>query len=322
VIDRRQALGLIAGAVLAPGALAQEGKVWRIGILFGTRRPASTATHPFAAGLRDLGYVEGKNVTLEWRFAEERLDRLPALAVELVKLNPDVIVAANTAASRAAQKATATIPIVMLSVGDPVGAGLVDSLARPGRNITGLSMVSSDLGLKWFEIARSLVPNLERVGVLLNSGNPAYRATLEGVWTAARPAKMLVFPVEANSAAEFERAFEQLKRAGVGALVVQPDELFTNRRVAELAMKMRLPSVSGRPDRADSGVLISYGVNVKQLQRRGAIYVDKILKGAKAGDLPVEQPRDYELIVNLKTAKAIGITIPKELLLRASEVIE
>jgi putative ABC transport system substrate-binding protein len=327
-MNRRRAIASTL-ALIASSALAQQqGRIWRLGFLSANRRPASIASHRFAGfvqGLRELGYVEGKNLSIEWRFGDDMYDKLPALAAELGKLKVDVIAVTGTAATRAAQKATgASIPIVMLGVGDPVGSGLVDSLARPGRNTTGVSLLSPDLATKWFEIARSLVPNLDRIGVLLNPANPAYSPTLESAWRAAKPANVLVFPVAAKDATEFDYAFGILKRAGVSALLVQNDGVFVDgaRRLGELAMKARLPTIAGRREWAEAGCLASYGTNVLQLYRKAASLVDKVLKGATAGELPVEQPVDFELFVNAKTAKAIDVTIPRELLLRADKVIE
>ena len=325
-MNRRQAIAC-ALALAASPALAQQGRVWHIGFLVPSRRASAIAFTRYGAviaGLRDLGYVEGKNFVVEWRYGDDAYERLPALAGELVKLNPDVIVSSGTPATRAAQRATSTIPIVMIGAGDPVGTGLVDSLARPGRNITGVSIQSADLGSKWFELARSIVPSLERVGLMLNTLNPAYASTLQSAWRAAKPTNTLVFPVEVRTVDDFERAFNQLTRAGVGALVIQNDGLFADsgRRLAELAIKAKLPTVGGRREATEAGFLISYGTNLPQSYRRAAVYLDKIFKGAKPGDLPVEQPTDFEMFVNMKTARALGITIPKEVLLRADKVIE
>lgn len=328
-MDRRHtivALAALVGSAPFGVALAQQGKVWRIGFLIPNRKPASLATHRYGAflqGMRDLGYIEGKNLVIEWRAADEVYSRLPALAAELVALKPDVLVTTGTIATRAAQKAAHGIPIVALALGDPVGGGLVDSLARPGRDTTGMSMLSNDLGPKWLEIARTLVPKLSKVGVLVNITSPAYRATLEGLWSAARAANVLVFPVDVRSAADFERAFDVAKREAVGALIVQNEPMMSDhsRRLADLAAKARLPMITARREFAEGGCLISYGTNLSKLFRRAATHVDEIFKGAKAGDLPIEQPTDYELLINLKAAKAIGLTIPRDLLLRADKVI-
>ena len=324
--SRRQAITSLLALAAWP-AFAQQDRVWRMGFLAPNRRPKPFASHPygaFVAGLADLGYVEGKNLSIEWRFADEGFDRLPGLVAELAKVKPDVLVTSGTAAARAAQKAAKGIPLVMLGLGDPVNSGLVDSLAHPGRNATGISITSSDVVPKQFELARTLVPGLERIGLVLNSANPAYAATLESAWRSAKPNKMLVYPVAMKGAAELEASFDLLKRAGVGAVLLQNDGVLVDnaRRIAELAAKARLPSIAARREPTESGCLISYGTNVPRLYRTAARLIDKILKGANAGDLPVEQPNEYELVVNLRTAKAIGLTIPKEVLLRADKVIE
>ena len=324
--NRRQAIASIVALAAFP-AFAQQGRIWRIGFLTPARRPASFATHQygtFAAGLGDLGYVEGKNLSIEWRYADEAFDRLPALAAELVKAKPDLLVTSGTAAARAAQKAAKGIPLVMLGVGDPVNSGLVDSLAHPGRNCTGVSLVSPDLVPKQFELARSLVPGLERMGLLLNAANPSYTATLESAWRSAKASKLLVFPVGVRGASEFEASFDLLRRAGVGALQLQNEGIFVDnaRQIADLAAKVHLPTITGRRECAERGCLISYGTNVPRIYRSAARLVDQILKGANAGDLPIEQPNDYELVVNTRTAKALGLTVPREVLLRADKVIE
>ena len=325
-MNRRAALASLVALAALP-ALAQQGRVYRVGFLTPNKRPASLAGHRYGAfvdGLRELGYVEGKNLVIEWRYAEEVYGRVPALASELANARVEVIVATGSPATRAAQKASPGIPIVMAGVGDPVGSGLVDSLARPGRNTTGLSFVSPELGTKWLELARSVAPKTTKVGVIVNVTNLAYPVTLEGVWSAARLAKIVVFPAEVRSAADLERAFEVLKQESVGAVILQNESMINDNgpRIAELARKAQIPVIAPRRELAEAGCVISYGTNVPQLFRRAATYVDKILKGAKAGELPVEQPTDFELIVNLKSAKAIGLTIPKELLLRADKVIE
>jgi putative ABC transport system substrate-binding protein len=330
-MSRRQVVVALAASVAllaTRGVLAQQqGRVWRIGFLSPNSRPASLASHRFGAfvqGLRDHGYVEGKNLTIEWRYAEDAYDRMPAMTAELARLKVDVIVAAGTGATRAAQKASSAIPIVMLGVADPVRSGFIDSLARPGRNTTGTTLISPELGPKWLEIARNVVPKLKRVGVLVNVASSAYSQTLESVRNAAKAAGISVFAAEVRAVQDIESAFDALKREGVGALVVQNESVFVEhgRRIGALAAKTRLPSITGRREFAEAGCLISYGPNVRLLYRAVAGQVDKILKGASAGDLPVEQPTDYELVVNQKTAKAIGLTIPRDLLLRADKVIE
>jgi len=329
-VRRRQFL-IAAGALLAapfPSAAQRQGKVWRIGFLMGFRRPASFDSSGYLStilrGLRDLGYVEGKNSVFEWRFAEGRNELLPALAAELVKLNVDVIVTAGTPATLAAQKATTTIPIVMI-VGDPVGAGLIASLARPGGNTTGVSSLDVELSPKLLELLLIVAPKASKVAVMVNPDNSAQYRTLKLAQDAAQRVGISVLALEPRTAVEIENAFPVMVQQGAGAVLVAPDSLLFGshvRQIAELAAKHRLPSIGGDTGYAETGCLLSYAANGADLTRRQVIYVDKILKGAKPGDLPVEQPTKFDLVINLKTAKALGITIPRELLLRANRLIE
>jgi len=279
---------------------------------------------PFRRGMRELGYVEGKNLVIEWRSADGKFEYLPALAAELVQLKVDVIVTAGAAATSVAQKATTTIPIVMGATNDPVGGGFVMSLARPGGNITGLSLVSADVSPKHLEMLLSVVPKLSLVAVLLNPTNPGYSAILESAEAAARGTNVKILAVKAQTQQEIENAFSLMVRQNAGAIIIMADAFFNQqvRQIAELALKNRLPSISGGIGNAEAGGLLNYGMNVGDSYRRAATYVDKILKGAKPGDLPVEQPTKFELVINLKTAKALGLTIPKSVLLHADEVIQ
>jgi putative tryptophan/tyrosine transport system substrate-binding protein len=320
-------LALVAlGSAAAPlASFAQQGKVWRVGFLSGS--PASLSPHNAAAflkGMRELGYIEGKNLVVEWRFADGNFDRLPSLAVELVQLKVDVIVAVASPAIGAAQKATTTVPIVMATTGDPVGSGFVKSLARPGGNITGLSNMNGDIGPKLLDLLRSVVPKLSRVAVLVSPTSTTYRAISESVQSAAQKAKVKTLMAEASSSQEVETAFSRMARENVDAVIVGASTFFTlqQRLVAELALKYRIPSMFGNPVNVEAGGLMSYGYKPTDNYVRAATYVDKILKGAKPGDLPVEQPVTLELVVNLKTAKTLGITIPQSILLRADAVIE
>ncbi len=276
------------------------------------------------AGLRDLGYVEGKNILIEFRWADGKYERLPSLAAELVQLKVAVIVAATTIDIQAARQATTTIPIVMVSTGDPVGAGFVASLARPGGNITGLSTLNVDISGKWLELLRVAVPKLSRVAVLVNPGHSLHPEFLKRIQAAAKTTGVNVSPVQASTASQIEAAFGAIKQERAGALIVLPDPFFIlhGRRIAELAMKNHLPTMFRSLEFVGAGGLMGYGQNVAEEFRRAATYVDKILKGAKPADLPVEQPTKFELVINIKTAKAIGLTIPQELLLRADKVIE
>jgi putative tryptophan/tyrosine transport system substrate-binding protein len=326
-LNRRQAaFGLAALLVAGTSGAQSQGKVWRIGFLTPNRRPASLQAHRFGGllqGLRELGYVEGTNLAIEWSFADDVYSLLPTMAAELVALRVDVIIAGGTAATRAAQKATSSIPIVMLGVGDPVASRLVSSLARPGANTTGSSTVSRDLSAKWLEIARSIVPAMSRIGVLLNAGNPARTVTLDGLRKAAAASSVAVVPFEVRGVTDFDAAFQQMKQERTQGLVIQNEAMLrdASAAIARFAMQARLPSVSGGHEFAEAGCLVSYGSNLFDLYRNVARQVDKILRGAKPGDLPVEQPTSYELVVNLRTAKALGLSLPKELVLRADRTI-
>jgi len=319
------------GAVLLAAPLAPEAqqaaKVARIGFLATNLAANSHLPDAFRQGLRDLGYVEGRNVLIEYRDAEGKLDRLPALAAELVALKVDVIVAPNTPAALAAQQATRTLPIVFIGVGEPVRSGLVTTLARPGGNVTGLSVISPELVGKWLELLKQAVPGVSRVAALRQPGamdDRTEKDMLEGADVAARKLGVRLQFVEARGPADFQRAFSDMARARAGALTVRPAPMFMSerRRLVDLAAENRLPTVYPWREFVDAGGLMAYGPNLADLYRRAATYVDKILKGAKPADLPIEQPSKFELVINLKTAKALGLTIPQSLLLRADEVIQ
>jgi putative ABC transport system substrate-binding protein len=324
---RDTVLALVAlGAVAGPLAsfAQQPGKVWRVGFLSLTSASLSSKnTDPFLRGMRELGYVEGKNLVIEWRSADGKFERLPGLAAELVQLKVDVIVAVPSSAIAAAQKATTTIPIVMATAADPVGAGFVKSLARPGGNITGLSSMGGETGAKLVDLLLSVLPKLSRVAVLDNAST-SYRSTSKSVQAGARKAGLKTLVAEASAPQEIENAFSMMAREKADAVIVGTAAfpILQQRQIAELALKYRLPSMFGNRAFVEAGGLMSYGTKTADLYLRAATYVDKILKGAKPGDLPVEQPVTLELVVNLKTAKALGITIPKTILLRADEVIE
>jgi putative ABC transport system substrate-binding protein len=330
VIDRRAFIGTVAGALLAAPLAAeaqQAAKGPRVGYL-GTNLSASPhLPEAFRQGLRDLGYVEGHNLVIEYRFAEGKGERFPTLAAELVALKIDVIVATSTPAALAAKQATKTLPIVFIAVADPVTSGLVTSLARPGGNITGSSNVASDLVGKALEQLKQAVPGVSRVAVLWQPGGQGERTDkdmLKGAEGAARALGVQLQFVEARGPADFDRAFSDMTRARADALSVLPSPMFFNERtrLVDLAAKNRLSAVYPWRDGVDAGGLMAYGPNIADLFRRAATYVDKILKGAKPGDLPVEQPTKFELVINLKTAKALGLTIPPSLLQRADQVIE
>lgn len=268
--------------------------------------------------------MEGENVVFERRYAENRLERLPEMAADLVRLNVDVIVAGGTLAPLAAKRATSTIPIVMVNAGDPLGTGLVASLARPGGNVTGMSLMAPELGGKRLELLKELLPRLAGVAVLWNAANPYSALVFKQVRAASGTLGIEVQSLELRSPDDFDGAFETVRRQHPDALMIVEDPLTFNHRnrIADFAVGQQLPSLSGLSEFAVAGGLMSYGANQADLYRRAAGYIDKILKGAKPADLPVQQPTKFELVINLKTAKALGITIPPSLLARADEVIE
>jgi len=323
---RKLLVALSAGALAAPLACfaqQQRSKVARIGVLESTSSSANQR-EALIAGLRELGYVEGKNMIIEDRWAEGNYERLPGLAAELVQMKVDVIVAGATPAIQAAQRATSTIPIVMVRVGDPVRSGFVASLARPGGNITGLSNISVDVSSKYLELLRAAVPRLSRVTVLVNPANPIHPDFLKRVQATEKTNSVTISPVEASTASQIEAAFAAMTRERAGAVIVLPDPFFASqaRPIAGLAAQHRLPTMFWTRVPVESGALMSYGQNNEEHYYRAATYIDKILKGAKPGDLPVEQPTKIELVINLKTAKVIGLTIPQQLILQADKVIE
>jgi ABC-type uncharacterized transport system substrate-binding protein len=325
---RRLLTALVIAAVAGPrAARAQQrpSKVVRIGYVdTSSARIASVRLDRLRAGLRDLGYEEGKNLVLEVRWAEAEYERLPAMAAELVQQRVDVIVAAGPAAIQVVRRATSTLPVVIAASGDPLSFGFVQSLSRPGGNITGLSSVGTDLSSKYLELLRVAVPNLSTAVVLVNPGHPGHADYLRNIQAAAHAIGVKLLPVQASSASHIEAAFGVAKRDRAGALVVPGDGLFFSqaRRIAELAAQQHLPTLFSTREPVESGGLMSYGPNLSEQFYRAATYVDKILKGAKPSDLPVEQPTTIELVINLKTASAIGLTVPPELLLRADRVIE
>jgi putative ABC transport system substrate-binding protein len=307
----------------------QATKVHRVGRLLGVGSPHSGPDPPFEAfrqGLRERGYIEGQNLILEDRYAEGSQERLRDLAAELVRLQVDVIVAEGGAANRAAQHATHTIPIVMAATADPVGQGFVASLAHPGGNITGLSFLAADLPGKRLELLKETVPQSTHIAVLINQAYPAYESTMHNLSEAARALGLHLHIVEVRSMDELDTAFAAMTQAGADAVLVIEDALLLNsergRVVADLATQRRLPLMYGWREWVVAGCLMSYGPSRPWVYRQAAIYVDKILKGAKPAELPVEQVTTFELVINLKTAKALEITVPPSLLLLADEVIQ
>jgi putative ABC transport system substrate-binding protein len=326
---RKLVIALGAGALIAPFSsfAQQQGKVWRIGFLGAMSRQAlldSNRLQAFLQGMRELGYVEGKNVVFEWRFADGKYERLNDLAANLTELKPDVIVAVPSPAIRAVQKATATIPIVMANTGDPVGSGFIASLAHPGGNITGVSNVSGDISAKYLELLMAIVPKLSRMAILGNPGSSTHGTIVKNVQTAAQRSRVTVIQVDARTPEELERGFTVMKREAANAVIVAPDGFVIGqgRQIAELASRFRIPAIYGARESVEAGGLMSYSTDLNENYRRAAIYVDKILKGAKPSDMPVEQPTKFELVINGKTAKALGLKIPQSLLIMADKVIE
>jgi len=318
-------LGLLAAPLAAEGQSA--GRIYRVGVLSigsGQMTPIRARfldilTH----GLRQHGYTEGRNLAIEWRFAEGRPERLPALAAELVRIKVDVIFAFTPEEAVPARNATRTIPIVF-AVGNPVAEGLVASLARPGGNVTGVASVSAELSAKGLELLKEVVPTVSRVAVLVNPVNPTHPAVMKEVEAAARALGVELQPLEVRRASDFASAFQAATQARAGGLIVLNDSLFVGERVqiAGLAARTRLPAVYGFREQAEAGGLMAYGIDLWDQYRRAGTYIAKILNGAKPADLPVEQPTKFELVVNLKTAKALGLTIPPSVLARADQVIE
>jgi putative tryptophan/tyrosine transport system substrate-binding protein len=326
---RETVLALFAlGATPFASEAQKPTKVRRIGFLAVRRRPSPGSPDPFYSafvhGLEELGYYEGKNLTIEWRYADGKFERLPGLAAELVKLNLEVIVTSSTPPTVALQKATRSIPIVAIAVTDPVGQGLTVSLSRPGGNVTGLANLFDDVAPKQFELLKEIVPTISRAGVLLNKGNPSYASVLDKYLAAARQVGVTPILFDARTAEGIESAFAAMPRERVEALIVVADSFLAGQReqIAALELKHKLPSMAPFVEDALAGTLLSYGPNIAEVFRHGATYVDKILKGARAADLPFEQPTTFELAINMNTAKLLGIKIPQSVLLRADRAIE
>jgi len=318
---------LLISAVLAGGAIAeaqQSGKVPRIGFL-GNSTPAleENLVGPFREGLRDLGYGESKNILIEYRWAEGKYDRFPALIGELVAQKVDMIVTAGTPASLAVKKAAPSIPLVMIAVGDPIGTGLIASLAQPGGNVTGLTSIAADLEGKRIELLREVIPRLSHVAVFWNPASPFQVVAEKEVQAAARAFKMKVLSLGVQAPEQFDNAFATIRRERPRALLVLADRLFLHNRarIMEFATKQRLPGVYAYLELVEAGGLMSYGPSYADMHRRAATFVDKILKGRKPSDLPVEQPMKFDFVINLKAAKQIGVTVPPNVLVRASRVI-
>jgi len=324
MMERRTFMTLVSGGLLAVPLAAeaqQARKVPRVGVLAGQSAEISPPILTLREGLRELGYVEGQNIAIEWRWAQGKDERYPDLAAELVNLKVDVIVAPTTAGAQAAQRATKTIPIVMGFVSDPVALGLVASLARPGGNITGLGIPTPEIAGKRLQLLREVAPTVARIAVL---SDPSQPADLRGTEAAAQALRVQLQVLEVRSGGELDRAFTAIARErAAGIIILGSTTLFANRaRIAQLAITHRLPTSAYARELTEAGCLMSYGANLPDVSRRAAYFVDKILKGAKPGDLPIEQPTKFDLVINLKTAKALGLTIPPSLLGRADEVIQ
>jgi len=315
----------VVGLALATFRLAEAQQPAKVGYLSGNSPSGISArSEAFRQGLRELGYVEGKNIVIEYRYAEGKLDLLPALAAELVRLKVDVIVTAGPAATRPAREATSTIPIVMGFDNDPIGNGFVSSLARPGGNITGLSSLAPEISGKQVELLKEIVPRLSRVAVLGNSTTPGNAQALKEIELAAGALKVQLQYLGVLATKDIETAFRAASKGRAGAVLVLPSPLATRQRaqIAGLAAKSRLPAIYPQSDYMDAGGLMFYGPSLTVLFRRAATYVDKILKGGKPADIPVEQPMKFEFIINLKAAKQIGLMIPPNVLARADRVIK
>ena len=326
---RRTFTGLLAAGMLAApfaAAAPPAGKVWRIGLLdYGASNPSSAARWTaFRERLRELGYVEGQNVVFEPRWGNGQPARLPKLAAELIGINVDVVVTATSEAALAAKQATTSIPIVTATTADPVLLGLVGSLARPSGNVTGVISLNSDLAGKRLELLKQLVPRASRIAILRDPDNRSSALSAGSAEHAAKALGVVVQSVEARDQRDFDTAFASMNRARADAIILGVNTPFIahRQRIAELAVSHRLPMMTPAKEYAEAGALVSYGTDYPDLFRRAATYVDKIFRGAKPADLPVEQPTKFELVINLKTAKALGLTIPPSLLLRADAVIQ
>jgi putative tryptophan/tyrosine transport system substrate-binding protein len=319
------ALSALLLALTIPAGAQQPTKISRIGLLNTNQAAAFTSrTEGFRQGLRELGYVEGKNINIEYRYADGKLDRLPALAAELVHLKVDVIVTAVSSSTRAAKEATNTIPIVMAQDNDPVGNGFINSLARPGGNITGLSSLSPEIGGKQLELLREILPKLSGAAVIGTSTLPGHAQRLKEMELAAKTLRIELYYRDVLSRKDIEASFRETSKERADAVIVLGGLVLISHRtqVVNLAAKNRLPAIYNVPEFVEDGGLMTYGTSYVDLYRGVAIYVDKILKGAKPADLPVQQPTKFELVINLKTAKQIGLTIPSSVLARADKVIK
>ena len=316
-------LGILLGSLAAQAQ--QTGNVYRIGFLGNsTAALEANLVGPFREGLRDLGYVEGRNVLIEYRWAEGKYDRFPAIIGELLALKVAVIVTAGTPATLAVKKATTSVPLVMTAVGDPVGTGIVPSLSHPGGNITGLTAISTEMDAKRLELLREVVPSVSYIALLWNAGSPLQVLAEKQVQAAAQVLRMRVLSLGVKTEEEIKSALAVMARERPDALLVLADRLLLHHRVLimDFATRHRLPGVHAYRELVEAGGLMSFGPSYADMHKRAAYFVDRILKGAKPGDLPVERPRTFELVINLKVAKALGLTIPQSVLLRGTEIIQ
>jgi putative tryptophan/tyrosine transport system substrate-binding protein len=310
---------------LCIGAEAQQAKVARIGFLGNsTSELEANLIGPFREGLRELGYIEGKNIAIEWRWAEGKYERFPGLIAELIGSKAELIVTAGTPASLAVKKATTTIPLVMIAVGDPVGSGLIASLAHSGGNVTGLTSISPELDGKRLELLREVVPNISHVAVMWNPTSPLQVVAEKATRAAAQPMGIRILSLGVHADEQFDHAFATIRKEKPGALLVLADRLFLHNRarMMEFAIHNRLPGVHAYVELVEGGGLMSYGPSYSGMHKRAAYYVDKILKGTNPADLPIEAPAKFELVVNIKAAKQIGVSIPPSVLYRADRVIK
>jgi putative tryptophan/tyrosine transport system substrate-binding protein len=324
-VNRRRLGPIIALVLVRPWAAMGQpaARLPRVGVI-GEQSVGEARIEAFRQGLRDLGYVDGQNIVIDYRYLKGQVDQAQGFAMELVRLQPDVLVVGGTVAAQAAKAATATVPIVFAAVADPVASGLVGSLARPAGNVTGLSVLGPQLSAKQLELLKATVPRVGRVGVLFNPANPATAAIVAGTRQAARALALQLQVIEVRRSGELAGAFSAMVASKVGAVLVVSDPLFGGDLVhlSDLAAANRLPAIYSRREFAEAGGLLAYGSSFSENYRRAAGYVDKILRGARPADLPVEQPTRFELVINQKTARAIGITVPQPVLLRADEVIQ
>ena len=325
---RREFITLLGGAAATWPLAAraqQPAKIPRIGFLGNsTATMEANLIGPLRDGLRELGYEEGRNVIIEFRWADGKYDQFPALVAELLAAKVDVIITAGTPATLAIKKATSTVPLVFIAVGDPVGTGVVPNLGRPGGNITGLSSIAPDLEGKRLELLREVVPKLSHVAFFLNPANAFHTASMRQARVAAQSLGIKLQPMEVNKSEQLDGAFASIVKEKPDALLILADRIFLHnrKRMMEFAIQQRLPSVNAYRELVEAGGLISYGPSYEDMHRRAAVYVDKILKGTKPADLPIEQPTKFTLLINLKTAKTLGLTVPPTLVARADELIE